>query len=248
MSTSDSGTDQPQHLRSLRRYVRSPLSAATRRLERERAEVARERQAFETFLERVRVVEPVAETEFGTTTLLTPGRRSDRFDRIRAAYRETVMDVDHYEAAYGDTMDESIAAELGPELAEGLRADEVDFTRTYKAMLVSVAATAMRDRDAICTALEEERESLAASRERLDRLVDDLDGSVVPAWYGPTFEAKVEATVRDRQETLHDHGPLPNRDSHSFCTYLYRDQPWTYPVLTAATRLIDTVVLKSTER
>lgn len=58
-----------------------------------------------------------------------------------------------------------------------------------------------------------------------------------------TFLDILDRIAHDRQETIRTRRSLPGHDCHSLCDYLYQDEPWTHPVLTAVTRLREAVVL-----
>lgn len=77
-------------------------------VERERAEVVAERDAFDDFLSRISDLTPVGQTQPWDTTgtvvqsLGHTGGTRDDCRRALDAYRETVMAVPHYQDRYGN--------------------------------------------------------------------------------------------------------------------------------------------------
>ena len=224
---------------SLRRHVLGPLETAESVLDQEYEEVDAERRAFKTFRGRV------AATETGASTSAVPAtrvplreNRSRAAERVRSAYRETVMSVDHYDEVYGESLVENVAAELSGELAAGLRRDaHLQFTSLFKQMLVAAVDSAIDQRENFCTLLDGERESLSWSRDELRVPIDELDGTHVPASVGVNFTNALDEIACHRQETFAGRTASPRTDGHDLCAYLYTDCAWTYPVLTAVTRL-----------
>lgn len=205
-----------------------------------------ELEAFETFVERLATITPTAEPDglepspavaVGTPT-------GTQMERVRTAYRETVMSVSHYDDVYGESLVENIAAEFGHDLAEGVRAGaSVPLTEPLRNALHTAAVQAVQERRLGIDALDEEFQSIADARIELAALIAELDSTLIPDWYRETFETRLDSVATERQETLGSRRSLPRIDTHSFCRYLYRDNSWTYPVLIAVTRLRETVVL-----
>jgi hypothetical protein len=224
---------------SLRRHVLAPLETAESVLDREYEEVNAEKQAFEQFRGRVAAVETVTNASaVPTTRAPLHETRSRAAERVRSAYRETVMDVDHYDDVYGESLVENVVAELSDELAAGLRRDaHLQFTPLFKQTLVAAVDSAIDQRETFCTILDGERESLSWSRDELRVFLDELDGTRVPASVGANFTDALDEIACHRQETFAGRTASPRTDGHDLCAYLYTDCAWTYPVLTAVTRL-----------
>lgn len=244
------GTDHErrphQFLQSLRRHVLTPLSTADRILERERTEVTAERDAFEAFVERLATITPETEPAARVPSPAVAAREPvpDRIERVRAAYRETVMSVAHYDDVYGESLAENAAAEFGPDLAEGLRGDRsVPFTRLYKNALRTAAAGAVQERRVFIDVLHRESQSIERARTELTDLIAELDTTIIPEWYQETFADRLDRVATERQKTLRTRQSLPSIEDHGLCTYLYERESWSYPVLTSVTRVHETVVL-----
>lgn len=225
---------------SLRDHVFRPVSTAEQLVATEHEEVDSERQAFERFRDRVVGIDTVSMSK-SPTPGQRPGlvqSRSRSVERVRSAFRETVMSVDHYDDVYGEPLDEHFAAELSSELAAGLQQDaHSQFTDLYKRTLVAAVRSAIDRRETFCDSLESERTSLEASRDALDAAMDELDGTRVPAGVGGDFTDTLDDVARRRQEALAGRTSSPRTDGHDLCVYLYGECDWTYPVLTALTRL-----------
>jgi hypothetical protein len=224
---------------SLRRHVLAPLETAESVLDQEYEELDAERRAFEAFRGRVAGIEII------TTASAVPATRSPLAEnrsrapeRVRSAYRETVMSVDHYEQMYGESLVENVAAELSDEIAAGLRRGaHLQFTPLFKRTLLTAVDSAIDQRESFCTILAGERDSLARSRDGLQAILDELDGTRVPTSTETDFTDALDEIASQRQETFAGRTASPRTNGHDLCAYLYTDCPWTYPVLTAVTRL-----------
>lgn len=235
-----------QHLNVLRKHVLGPLSTAQGLAERERAEVAAERDAFEELANRVAGLSPVtADRQTVPLGSAAKGSQDRRTESLRRAYRETVMAVPHYDDTYGEPLAENVTAELGAELAEIFRADSpVPFSPQHKDLLVGAAEQQAEDRDEFCDAIDDEVRSLQSIHRELSSLLGTLDNSIVPSWHSEEFLAKSEAIQASRQSTIASRSLPSGYDGHTLCGYLYGDESWTYPGLTAVARLLDSVVLR----
>jgi len=153
----------------------------------------------------------------------------------------TCRSVAIYEV-YGDSLIEHAAAELSEDIAAGLRRDaHLQFTHLYKQTLSVAIEAAIERRDTVCDSLDSERDSLARSRDALHAMLDELDGTRVPVGGRTEFTDALDEIARQRQETIASRTASPRTDGHDLCAYLYIDCAWTYPVLTAVTRLRGTV-------
>lgn len=228
----------------LRVRVLSPLVAARGEVETEIEEIEAERRAFARFRDRVDEVEPVTASRptggpaTRTAVVETP---SGSIERVREAFRETVMAVDHYDSVYDEPLAAHAAAELSPEVASGLASDtSTTFTRMYKSALTAAADGAVTGRESFRDHLDAELASLDGSREAL---VDLLDGPGATDGTDRRSDAatRLDDVARARQETIQRRDPSARTDGHELCEYLYRDRDWTYPVLTAVARYRDAV-------
>lgn len=243
------GADEPHphlFLQSLQQHVRSPLATADRVLEREHDETTAERDAFAAFTDRLATIDPVAPTtgNVGAIRVMDHEQPSEQTERVRTAYRETVMSVPHYDEVYGESLAENMAAEFGPEVTACVSMTEPQaFTQPYKNALQAAAAKATRERQAFVEALDREAQSIADARTELTELLAALNTTIIPEWQSKAFADRLNHIAQERQEALRTNRSLPRLDGHSFCGYLYQSEPWLYPVLTAVTRLREAVVI-----
>ncbi|GAA0271183.1 DUF7260 family protein [Halobacterium noricense] len=246
MSNTGSERNPQYFVHSLQQHVLAPLSTAERRLERERAEVNAEQDAFEAFRERLEGIDPAPSTPPDRATrIANRASTTDRVDCVRTAYRETVLSMPHYDDAYDESLAEHLAGEFGPEVAEGVRPESsVSFTAAYKHALVGAAAEAVRRREHFLATLQREARSLESARTDLEDVFAALDTTIIPDWHCESFTEQLDAVAQCRQQTIQRRDSVPRFDEHSLCTYLYDDEPWTYPVLTAVARTREAVSLE----
>jgi len=239
MAQSMQGVQPQQYLRSLRRYVLTPVDVAREAVAEDLERTEAERDAFEQFAERVETVE--TERPPSSTRTLHAGE-SRSLQRVRSAYRETVMQTDHYRSVYGEPLLENAAVELGAGIAHELDSnDRTAFTPRLKRTVSSAANRCVDDRIAFRAHLEAERESLRCAHDDLTDLVSNLDGTSIPEWYRAEFADRLDRIATTRQEALRKIGPPGDFDGHDLCEYLYGSEGWTYPVLLSVGRLRESV-------
>jgi len=226
----------------LRAHVLNPLTDAQTVVQREATEIDTERKAFDQLAQRVTTIETVPDLrpEPQAHTLRVESQLQAA-DQLREAYRETVMNVPHYEDVYGESLETNVAAELPPEVAVLFQEPAGQITPDQKTRIRAAATNALASRETLSVNLEDEQKSLAASHDELDAVIEQLDGPHVPSWYTAQFEATLTNSIQTRQEVLEDRPHKSRSDGHDLCHYLYADQSWTYPVLTALARLRNTV-------
>jgi len=225
-------------LRTLRDHVLDPLTTAEEVVEAEYAEVEAERRAFAQFSDRIAGIETVS-MERGDPgrpqTVVDPS--TQRVERLRSAFRETVMSVDHYEERYGEPLVAHVVGELSADVATGFRRESAaPFTQFYKTALSNAVDTAIGGRALLCDHLDAERASLETSHETFTDLLDDAGGPGDPTRLRGDFETTLDDLAGSRQALIQRRDPMSRTDGHELCAYLYREPDWTYPVLTAVTR------------
>lgn len=237
--------DSRQYLHTFRQHVLDPLSTAEARTEEEREEVDAERDAYEQFAARVAEIPTDSSKPAAPVVKNVLRERSPRHsEALREAYRETVMAVPHYDGVYDETLEEHVLTEFGPELTELFQPlAGISFTEHHRDTLVAAAEQRARDRAEFCDALDSEAESLGSLRRDLETLLDEFDTSIVPAWYREQFDDKLGDVLHARQAILNTRS-LSCLDGHNLCEYLYDETSWTYPVLTAVARLLDSIVVQ----
>lgn len=238
----DSGHTRTSLVDSLGRYVRTPIVDAQSLIRQEYKEVDVERKAFQNLKDRIATIDTVSSSP-NTPTIQTTTRHpnSKQVERLRRAYRETVMGVPHYEDTYGESLETHITAELSPELATGFRPEGSLFTDIYKRHLTDAISRAITQRREFCERIETEQNSLMNSQEDLTDILDSLDGIRIPGWYTTKFNNTLSELAEERQETIQACNQYSHIDGHGLFAYLYDSPEWTYPVLTAIGRLYRTV-------
>lgn len=237
MSRSDRYSDD-QTTEDLHRHILAPIVRADNVVAAEREEIRAEMDAFRSFFDRVSELEPTP------TTTGTPTSRSlyatdsaATTQRLRTAYEETVLSMEHFERVYDESLAVNVATELSPQLVHGFKPGGGAFTDVYRQVLIEAVGEAVVSRKRFVSVLEEEVTALDKARNRLRGILDRL------VWSGrlaiPTDNEleRLDDIARERQETLGSHLSLIQYDSHEFCEYIYESEQWTYPVLTAVVRL-----------
>lgn len=226
------GERNPQYfVHSLEQYVLAPLSTAARLVDEERTEVSVELEAFEAFRERLAGIDPAPSTPPDRATrIASRASTTDRVDRVRTAYRETILSMPHYGDAYDELLVEHLANEFGAEVADGVRPDSsVSFTAPYKNALEAKATRAVRRREDFLETLEGESRSLESARTDLTKVFAALDTTIIPEWHCESFTEQLDAVAQRRQQTIQERDSIPRFDEHSLCAYLYDDEPWRTP-------------------
>jgi hypothetical protein len=222
----------------LRGQVLDPLADAQAVVQRETTEIDAEREAFEQLAQRVTTIETVPDRQPKPQAhTLTVKSQFQAAGQLREAYRETVMNVPHYDDVYGESLETNVAAELPPDVAVLFQDPADQITPDQKTRIRAAATNARASRETLAANLAAEQESLASTHDELEAVFTQLDGPHVPGWYTAQFEATLTNTIQTRQEILDDRPHGSRSDGHDLCQYLYADQGWTYPVLTAVTRL-----------
>lgn len=241
MGRPDPDSDPPDWTdREVRERVLAPVRNARGRVETERSEVVAERRAIEAFVERVESLSTALRADAGARTPRTGtvalGTNAPDADlaAVRSAYRETIMAVDHYDAAYGDSLPESLAAEFGPELAVAIGDGAGGtFTPQLRGALLEAAAESLDDRATFVEALDGELASLRAAESALEELLERADRGDER---GGAAVDGLESIASGRQERLGRRPGVSRMDGHDLCSYLYAGADWTYPVLAGVAR------------
>lgn len=234
-----------EYLSSLRQHVQEPVSNALERSRRERREIERERDAFEAFAERVADLSTASASKASIPSMTVRSSSSVAdADALRRLYAETVMAVPHYEAVYDEPIRTNVRAELGPEVAALFEqpGTTARLVPAQQRAVVSAARQAATDREEFCDTLEAEVASLRSLREDLTGILDELDSTIVPAWYYQQFRDDLSSIITTRQAQLTERS-VGYLDGHNLCESLYCDLEHTYPVLKAVARLLDCVTV-----
>lgn len=244
------------------RTTQPTIERARERVAEEIELVERERAAFERFVARLHEMDgertTAGITGGGGPTAVTvrEARPSEGMRAVRTAYRETVMAVTHYDREYGDTLAESVAAELGETLA-GHVVDGQVLTPTLQGALRAAGERARDDRREFLGHLREERDSLCAVatelneiESRLVELAARVDEAPTSARLGEVDDALVALEERctdlanSRQRTIHGRSvrKISGIDGASLVQYLYADRLETVtPALSDVAARLDAI-------
>jgi hypothetical protein len=241
-------------------------------VERELDIVTTERDAFRRFLARlddvevdrsapdgVRGASPAVETRAragGGVTVAARERRADGAMRaIRAAYRETVMDVPHYGTEYDDTLFENLAAEVGVDLAAYVTEEDA-LTGVVYDSLVEAIERCIDERANLRPPFRRELESLREAETELNEA--EADAIELGAHVEDARSSRRAAAIDDRladverrcvdlvdrrQRRIHNRSfsQLSGVAGVSLTRFLYGDLETTCPVLADAVDCIETI-------
>lgn len=226
------------------------VRGATAACRDEHRRLEEEERAFRQFARRVNDLDPTSlqpRTDGGH--LVDRGRRSTEDDStaaVRTAYRETVMDIDHYESHYGESLETNMREEFGPDVAAVVTAGAT-FTPELKQTLVAKAHTRADHRASVRTTLDHEIEALTRARERLSSIRDELERvrseprftsfpSLADRWRRlRRLETDCADLLEDRQANLRE------QDDSELREYVYTDLDVRHPVLADLAAAIELV-------
>ena len=239
MSTTPVQDGTQWFLHTWRDHVLEPIETALSVLDVEHTELAAEQDGLEDFLQRLRAVDP-AEQPSSPVGARSRQSATDPVEALRDAYADTVLAVDHYESVYDESLVENVAIEFGPDYAALFHPEtNVGFSPPLKRSLVAATEKAIDERASLDRAVKIEQESIQEYHGSLQAIIETLDSTVVPEWYRETFQSDVTALLQERQDQLHS--SVHRFETYEFCTYMYEEQLWTYPVLTSLARLQESV-------
>lgn len=235
---------------SVNRDERAELFDAARDcLRTERRRTIDEQEAFRAFERRIRRLDRQgAPAQKGAMDVKLASGSARGLRSVRDAYEATVMSVPHYETEYGESFEQHVRVEFGPELAALLTRGTAFDTRARQAILAA-ASQAQETRETLANALDSEEESFATGTEELLPILDEL------AEYDPTqfsersfgtldayrarltvLEDHCETIVDRRQATLVDQRRTLalTIDDPDVPTYVYQNLETTYPIVSTA--------------
>lgn len=235
-----------------RANVRAALSA----IQREYEAIAAEQDALAAFATRVEKLSPAGPTstvDGGGVGVVGANSQPSGMAKLRQAYRETLMDVDHYDRDYGEPLPENLAHEFGDGVAGAVLANDGLSPQIKHAVLAGVQES-HSSRDQYLDTLDRERQRLDEAGESLDDAAAqcaELDGDQLRRHSFDELQSRFErldeerealtAMLEQRQEQVQEGVAFGwrRRDSESVYRYLYRDIDATYPVLADGTRVLD---------
>jgi len=241
-----------------REYLRERFDTVRETVRRERRRTVIERRAFAAFSDRIRQLDledPSPASTDHSSAVSTPGGAMaspalavdgpDPTDAIRRAYEETVMAVPFYEEEYGDSYEESIRAEFGPEIATAITQPQC-FGPPTKRALYAATQRATGERTYLIKTCNQEHESIDVAADTLLPLVSELDrtateridtepfGTLEAQWKRiGTLREHCDGAATARQQDIDElraRFDLPI-EAPDICVYLYQGLDAAYPVL-----------------
>jgi hypothetical protein len=230
------------------------LSAARTLASRERERAVAEAEAFDVFISRVESLSPVTVDRGASSTqpCVIDSERADGADTaaVREAYRETVMEVDHFDT-YGESFLENVRAELGDDAAQWL-ARSHSLSAVAQQSVRQRAATMRAQRRGLANFLDDEvaaldhhadeLESIAAELDELHRAVDRggvvKDQSSISGRLDRVKE-RLDDRHKHRQREHQESGGVAYLDGDYWATieWVYAPLPVRFPVLDACVDL-----------
>ena len=227
-------------------------------LDDELRRLAAERDAFSEFGKRVSDIEAAETTAAavpasGGVVTATTTMGDGRLDRVRDAYRETVMDVEHFEEDYGEPLAENLAAEFGDSVAVAV-VDGNQFTPQLKAALLQSTREASQQRASFISTLEAEAESLEAATTALEEIDAEREALADAPMPSRSYEELVgnwhrlgqlsdrcSSLVSERQRRLRELSATLPPGAGELQEYLYEELPVSHPVLADAASVSEAV-------
>lgn len=225
-------------------------------LDEERRRLAAERDAFAAFSKQVADMEvsDASATVPASGGLVTATTASDgQLDRVRDAYRETVMAVDHFNEDYGETLEENLTAEFGESLALAVE-DGDAFTPQLKAALLESSQEASRQRASFISTLDDEADALSEAAADLADIEAERASLAEPPLPSRSYETLVgdwhrvgglrdrsRSLATERQQQLQELSASLPPGREALAEYLYEELSVAYPVLADATSLSEAI-------
>lgn len=245
------------------------FEAVRAELRKERERTAAECDAFEAFARAVKRIDAPESPRVGSGSNGGPGsggvtaiqaapagRPSATVLReIRSTYEDTVMSVPLYDEEYGDTYEESLRAEFGPEVAAAVTDPECFGPTAKEALLVGIEQ-ARAERVHFLESCERESASIDAAASALIPLEREFRACQSSAFGRKRFDTleayrerllnwkeECERVAADRQEEINRHrrDHRITVDAPDLSAYLYEDLDRAYPVLALCSDLAESM-------
>jgi uncharacterized protein YifE (UPF0438 family) len=241
-------------------FVATQTRSALEALATERELTNAELDAFARFCDRLTAMEvsqPHPDTEHDqqfNVPVTMQSHPNNQLQRVREAYRETIMDVPHYDEVYNDSLQESLAEEFGSEIATVLTTGE-HLTPPLQNQLLLKSQQARDERAQFLDSLSTETEDLRSAEQMITEIgtnLDTLNARSLETWTITDLtesreqmlaaEQQCDELAATRQTTLQNsRSPGPTPADLNLNEYLYESLPVTYPVLSDLADLTDTL-------
>lgn len=220
-------------------------------LDAERDRTRNERDAFVDFVESVASIDPENPGLTDGGPRAVAGRSDGSLSRVVDAYRDTILELDHYAAEYDDTLAEHMAAEFGDDVALAVSNGALLSPQLQQTLCVS-GVQAKERRERLLSALDTEADSLASCQRALaevDAVVDAAEpdpardrAALVGDWQAVREATdRTESLLAERQDDIHDQRHVVGSAGGpaTLYEYVYDELPTSYPVLSVGTSLLE---------
>ena len=193
-----------------------------------------------------------ASSQSGLLMAAQPSPETQRA-RIREAYSETVLETTVHKLVHDESLAESLSAEFGPEIAASVFQLE-PLTPELRSAVLTATDVVQTERTNVLELYEDELKSLNCANKlhrEVEATVSELDDASFETWQTENMadawdrllrlEVDCESLTRQRQEHLHDR-PYVSKSTSEYqdvMEYLYRNTPFTYPVLAVTAEYLD---------
>jgi hypothetical protein len=234
--------------------TRLPDAVCTVRQERQRT--AAEKTAFEQFAKEIKELNCTTELESVPVTANQNIKNSSvqgsgtATESVRSLFEENVMDTAHYHNEYGECPLEAINAELGPDIATSLVANNTISPSLQQALTQASRVAAQQRNDFICS-LNSELDSIIEARSELNECLKTVNHAQEISFEQQSFDCIVEIeeelqgaktkceSVIDSRQT--EYVAAPEAEGVSLQEYLYCSYEWTHPVIGDALDIIEEI-------
>ncbi|WP_226042862.1 hypothetical protein [Natrinema sp. DC36] len=224
------------------------IPAAITAIEREVEQLERECDAFDRFATEVKSITVSAGGTERVSPLLASTATANRSElgEVRTAYRNTVMEVDHFELEYGEGLRENMHLELTGNVAAAV-VDGYQFSEPLKQAVIQQSILARSRRESLIQTIDIERDSLERNRDRIREIEDGLETEPAPSTLSITELfgrdrllrrrlARYEQLIRERQRCIHSNDDSRADPTQPFLqAYLYDSLEFDFPVLATVT-------------
>lgn len=159
----------------------------------ERSRTVSEKNAFDEFAKAVNSFEAAPlNHKLGQTRSFLEKLRQTGTHKIRQAYRESVMNVQHYEEEYDETLVVNLTAEFDLEIASAIVNDN-PMTPQLHQVVTTAAEVAKKERAELVATLDAEQAKLKEARENISELEEVLTSNINCQYYQESYNALREA-------------------------------------------------------
>jgi len=231
-------------------FALARLHEASDALDAERERTRNERDALADFVDSVASTAPENPglTDGGPRAVAGSGTGS--LSSVVDAYRDTVLELEHYDAEYDDTLAEHMAAEFGDDVALAVRNGAILSPQLQQTLCAS-GVRAKERRERLLSALDAEADSLSSCRRALaevDATIAAVDSTatreravLVEDWQAVREATEhAERVLEERQDDIHGQRHVVGSAGGptTLYEYVYDELPTSYPVLSAGTDLL----------